>query len=101
MIDNKKREVINNLKKPFIIEWWPTDYYAHGNHDFEHYYVKWFCPKRKCPIETDWCESGMCGELPFDNVEDEFEKFDEMGKYEYWKSYGVPEEFIVGKENKQ
>lgn len=86
-------QVIKSLKKPFIIEWWPEYAYAHGNYDFEHYYIKWFCPKRKRPIETIWCD-GPCGDVPFNDVEAEFEKFDDMGKAEYWKSYGIPDEFI-------
>ena len=87
-------EVILSLKQPFIIDWYPTHSLAHGNNDYEHYYVKWFDPKRRRPVETNWCEAGCCGVLPFDDVEAEFEKIDEMGKKEYWKSYGVPEEFI-------
>lgn len=89
-----QEEVIKSLKQPFIIDWYPTDCYAHGSNDYEHYYVKWFNPKTKRVHETDYCDAGCCGRLPFDNVEDEFEKFDNMGKKEYWKSYGVPEEYI-------
>ena len=68
-----KQEAIDKLDRPFIIEWWPTDCYAHGNNDYEHYYVKWFNPETKKPVETDWCEAGCCGQLPFDDVESDID----------------------------
>lgn len=74
------QEIIDKLDKPFIIDWWPEDCYAHRDNDYEHYFVIWFDPKRKRPVETTWCEAGVCGQLPFENVEAEFDKFDDMGK---------------------
>jgi len=89
-----EKELKAILKKPFIITWWPTDCYAHGNYDFEHYYVKWYDPVTMKQRETEWCEGGCGSRLPFENPESEFYKFDSMGQAEYWKSYGVPDEWI-------
>jgi hypothetical protein len=90
----KKKNIFELLKKPFIVNTWPTCSYAHGNSDYEHYYIEYYSPNKKKILKTEWCEAG-CGDLPFDDVMEEVEKYYDMGKIEYWRSYGVPEKYII------
>lgn len=81
-------------KRYVLHSYYPTFCLAHGLHDWEHYYVRYYDMNRKVAItKNNYCDAGCCDTIPFD-FEKETELFDSMDIVSYWRHCGVDESLI-------